>query len=353
MKQLTLFQKPEEKLTIEQDCLNGCPTAVKPVVLHGIHIATHTPTEERLTVQIEGLSPEKFRDLAVALEDWMEVVDENYKKKTTRGRGWKGRGKRITAATRVRIIKFSPFPSSFSNVLRTVRKNLYYALHRHCLVLEGEQHGGYRQNIYILPYGSAPEFMNELQLENAKIDELNVQISDFLKTQDYQDIHELLKGYSIERVLQAKTWTVEHISFDATPLALEPATVKTIVEDEYARMFRKLEDHERRGLEMLQQELERKREILVRKGIENLQKKITVITKRIVASAKKKPEKVREDLERLRRIAVSVGLEALATSVIDPLAQIVEHPEKTMEIFGTKQISDAVDSRIRSLIESL
>ena len=99
LKQLTLFQKPEEKLTIEQDC----PTSGKPVVLHGIHIATHTPTEERLTVQIEGLSPEKFRDLAVALEDWMEVVDENYKKKTTRGRGWKGRGKRITAATRVRI----------------------------------------------------------------------------------------------------------------------------------------------------------------------------------------------------------------------------------------------------------
>ena len=63
----------------------------------------HTPTEERMTVQIEGLTPAKFAELAVELEDYMEIIDEEYKNRTTRGRGWKGRGKRVTKTDRRRI----------------------------------------------------------------------------------------------------------------------------------------------------------------------------------------------------------------------------------------------------------
>jgi hypothetical protein len=324
----------------------------EPVVLRGIHVAVHVPTEERLTVQIEGLTPDQFRSLAADLEDWFAVVDEKYKETFIRGRGWKGRGKRVSEKKRMRVLRFSPFPSRFSNILRIVRRDLYEELHRNCLVLEGEQYGGYRQNIYILPYANAPAFMAAVQRKNQEIDELNRRIREFQQTSYYAELKDILERHNVKLQLNGN-WQLEHVSIDATPLALEPTTVKEIVEKEYRRLFKKLEEEERRGLEALNEELERKRRELVVKGIENIEKKITTIVNRIVAGKKLKPKTVKEDLARIRRLAVSVGLESIAASVIDPLATVVDNPDKAMEIFGTKDLNVGVNGRIKALLESL
>lgn len=324
----------------------------KTVVLKGIHISVHSPTEERLTVQIEGLTPDQFRNIAADLEDWFLVVDDKYKETFVRGRGWKGRGKRVSEKKRMRVLRFSPFPSRFSNILRTIRRDLYEELHRNCLVLAGEQYGGYRQNIYILPYANAPAFMSSIQEQNKVIDELNKKIEDFQKTSYFADLKAILEKHKA-RVRLNGEWRMEHVTIDATPLALEPTTVKEMVEEEYRKMFKKLEEDERRGLEALHEELERKRRELVVKGIENIQQKINNIVNRIVAAKKLKPKTVKQDLERLRRLSVSVGLESLATSVIEPLSQIIENPEKATEIFGTKDLSIGVNGRIKALLESL
>jgi len=252
----------------------------------------------------------------------------------------------------MRVLRFSPFPSRFSNILRTVRRDLYEELHKNCLVLEGEQYGGYRQNIYILPYANAPAFMRSIQEENRTIDELNKKIRDFQQTAYFADLKTILEKHKVGIRLNGE-WQMEHVSIDATPLALEPTTVKEMVEEEYHKMFRKLEEDEKRGLEALHAELERKRRELVVKGVENLQNKINNIVNRIVAAKKLKPKTVKEDLQRLHRLAVSVGLESLATSVIDPLSQIVEHPEKAEQVFGTKNVSVEVNGRIKALLESL
>lgn len=322
------------------------------VVLRGLHVAVHMPTEERLMVQIIGLTPEQFRSLAAELEDWFVVVDEAYKKTATRGRGWKGRGKRVSERKRMRVLRFSPFPSSFSNVLRMIRRNIYITLHRNCLVLAGEQHGGYRQNIYILPYANAPAFMKAVQAFNKQIDELNMQIAEFQKTRHFEDLKEILKRNEVEVRLNGD-WRLDHIRIDVTPLALEPTTVKELVEEEYKKMFRELEEEERRGLEALHEELERKRREIVTKSVEDLQKKISEIVNKIVAAKRLSVKEAKKRLEQIRTIAVSVGLESLATSVIDPLAAVVEDPSKTMEVFGTKNLGDGVNMRIKALLEAL
>lgn len=324
----------------------------KGVVLRGIHISVHSPTEERLTVQIEGLTPDKFRSLAADLEDWFLVVDDKYKETFVRGRGWKGRGKRVSEKKRMRVLRFSPFPSRFSNILRTVRRDLYIELHRNCLVLEGEKYGGYRQNIYILSYAHAPAFMKSIQRKNKEIDELNKKIQEFQQTRYFTDLKEILEEHRVRLKLNGG-WKMEHVSIDATPLALEPTTVKEMVEEEYQKMFKKLETEEKRGIEALHAELERKRRELVVKGIENLQRKLNSIINRMVATRKLKPKTVKEDLERVRILAVSVGLESLAASVIDPLSQVVENPEKVMDMFGTKDLNVGVNGRIKALLESL
>lgn len=324
----------------------------KAVVLRGIHVACHVPTEERLTLQIERLPPDKFRSLAMDLEDYFLVVDDAFKETFIRGRGWKGRGRRITAKSRVRVLKFSPFPSRFSNILRSIRRDIYVELHRLCLVLEGQQYGGYKHNIYILPYTYAPQFMVFIQAKNKEIDELNKRLIAFKQTSYFEDLKTVLQKHDV-RVNLNGNWHVDHINVDVTPLALEPMAVKELVEEEYKTMFTKLKDQEKRGLEALHNELERKRRELVVKGVENIQSKIGTIVKRIVSAKKLKPKIVKKDLERLRRLSVSVGLESVASTVIDPLAQVVDNPEKAMELFGTKNISEAVDGRIRGLIESL
>jgi hypothetical protein len=43
-----------------------------------------------------------------------------------------------------------------------------------------------------------------------------------------------------------------------------------------------------------------------------------------------------------------VGLEAVASTVIDPLVAVVENPEKAMELFGTKDLTQGVSGRIKS-----
>jgi len=324
----------------------------KAVVLRGIHIAVHSPTEERLTVQIQPLSPDVFRSLAADLEDWFLVVDDAYKETYVKGRGWKGRGKRVSPKERRRVLRFSPFPSRFSNILRSVRRNIYVEIRRNCLVLEGEKYGGYRQNIYILPYANAPAFMNKIQSQNKEIDDLNKKIEKFKQTGYFTDLKEILAKHKIRITLNGE-WKVEHLTIDATPLALEPTTVKEMVEKDYQVLFKRLEEDERKGLEALHEELERKRKELVVKGVENLQGKIETIVQKIVGTKKLKAKTVKQELEKLRRMAVSVGLDAVASTVIDPLGEVVENPEKAMEVFGTKNLSKGINGRIKGLLESL
>jgi len=229
----------------------------KAVVLRGIHVSVHCPTEERLMVQLEGLSPDKFRKLAVALEDYFLVVDDAFKETWVKGRGWKGRGRRVTAKSRVRVLRFSPFPSRFSNILRTVRRNIYCELHKQCVVLEGTQYGGYKQNIYLLPYRNAPAFMAFIETQNKIIDDLNSKIKEFQATSYWVDLKEIFKQHKVDASLLNRNWVIRHIQVDAMMLMLEPSTVEQLIEQEYKKMFEKLREEEKRGLELLNRELER------------------------------------------------------------------------------------------------
>lgn len=323
----------------------------------------HVPTEERLSVQVLGLTPEVFRLVAAELEDWFIVVDNEYKKTFVRGRNWKARGRKISERKRLRIVDFSPFPSRFANILRTVRRKLYEELHRRCLVLTGEQHGAFRQNFYILPYAMVPTFMKEVSKQNRDIDGLNKMVQKFTQTRHFKELTSIFEKHSLKIILN-EVWTIEHVSVDVTPLALEPTTVKEMVETEYKRMyetldrekrkkFSKLEREEQEGLDALSAELERKRKEIVVKGVEDMQSKITKIVQHVVAAKKLQPATIQKELDNLRDLAVSVGLDAVAESVIDPMLIAFNNPEKALELFGTKDLQSAVSGRIAGLIKNL
>lgn len=341
------------------------------ITLRGLHVVVHTPTEERLSFQVEGLSPEVFKRFSAELEDFFEVVDSNYKEVKLRGRGWKARGHKVENQERTRILKFSPFPSRFSNILRTIRKDLYCQLHANCIVLEGEKTGGYSHNIYLLPYSTSAAFMTYLEKVNSTLDELQTKIEAYKTTWYYHTIKQLLEKYHVYN-FDEMTWHIGHVEIDATPLSLEPTTIKEVVDKEYKEMFERLERDQRMtqqrraelreklqkeyetGTAALQRELVKKRSEIIDKSLKNLQSKIDNIVNMIVSIKRDKNiDNIKSDLEYVRKIAVSIGLEAVATSIIDPLAEVVDDPTKATVLFGTKNLTEGVSGRVAGLFADM
>lgn len=353
-------------------------TERKPVILQGLHLNLHCPTEELLTIICKGLDPETFRAIGYEVEDWRKDVDEAYKKKTIRGSGWKGRGTKV-GIQRIRIIKISPFPSRFSNILRELRRDLYADLHKSCLVLEESGDSHFKRNIYILPYSNAVALMTDIKRANFVIDDLNVKIQEFLGTSYYDHLKMILKQHRIIILEKNIRWHIDHVDFEVTNLALNPAAIKETVSKEYQRMFQRIDakkaaaeaelgmmiDQRKveaeanlqkqydEGMQLLYTKLQEKEKDLVVKAVENMRKKLKVTIGKIVGAHKLKPETVKEELEKLRRIAESVGLEAIAQDIIIPLTIVVDNPEKAFDLLGSTDIETAVNDRITSMVDKL
>lgn len=345
----------------------------KPVVLKGLQIRAHIPTEERLNVQLDGLSVQLFRTLGAEYEDYFAVVDNQYKENRVRGRGWKGRGHKVQIGQpseeepatkgRVRSITGSPFPSRFSNILRTLRKRLYELLHKYGFVLEGVQHGGYKQNLYIVPYANMPRFMNAVAEMNKEIDALNVRITEFRTTNYFSQFKTILGKYDLNpELLDRRTFTVEHIDIDSQPLALEPTAVKELVDAEFKQMFEradakkqqldtKLQKEYEQGMQFLEAELKRQERERVVKVVENLRSQLEAVAKRIMSIHRKNPTVVKEDLDLIRSKAMSIGLDYLAPTFTE-METAIEHPERVVKMFGTSDLSEGVSARVKSLIDS-
>jgi len=321
----------------------------KPITLKGVFFFCHLPTEARLTAQVGPLTPDQLQRIWREIEDWRKPVDELYKQKTSRGRESKARGKRITAEQRERVFSFPVFPSSFLNILSALRRDLCDERIRNCIVLEEEQVGNLKQNLYVLPYANLPEMLGFIQGLNKRIDELNVHIMEFKQTGDYDDLINILKDYQYEDAVTRRSWTVPHITFRVTPIALEPTTVMQMIETERGKMASDV-------METYRAELEKQQQELVTKAVQKLSDSLSQIVERIVATERLNPEKIRTDLERLRGKASSIGLENLTANVINPLIQVVESPEMMLELFNTmnkKDLPNEISGRVRGLLRKI
>ena len=325
----------------------------KAVIVEGFLLSVSVPTEERLSVTVNAskIGWDRYRRLIYTLQDHLAVIDDAYKLRETRGRGLGARYRRISQRRRTRVLKFIPYPSRFANVLRTVRRDLYFEVNARCLVLNMMHFGYFKRNIYLLPYNQAPAFMSYVEEQNKEIENLNKEIEEFRKTGYFSDIRDILSESGLDPNVLNGGVKIPKISVDLTPLRLDPSVVEEIVETKYKKVFEKISEEEKRGLEALRRELENKRRELVVKSIESLQSRINAIIKNIVA--KKKLKDVKKELERLRSLASDVGLEAIANTVINPLIEVTEDPSKAEEILGTTDISKEIDGRIAGLIKTI
>ena len=211
--------------------------------------------------------------------------------------------------------------------------------------------GYFKRNIYLLPYNQAPAFMSYINEKNREIEDLNNQIEDFRKTRYFDEIRDIISDAKLDTSALDNIVKIPKISVDLTPLRLDPSIVEDLIETRYKKMFERISEEEKKGLEVLKRELEEKRRELVIKSIESLRDKINVIIRRI--TAEKKLKNVRKELEHLKRIAVDIGLEAVAKTVINQQIEVTENPSRAEEIFGTTNISEEINGRIAGLIKTI
>jgi hypothetical protein len=354
--------QPKQVIVLE-DCEHNekrviLPSEKKPIVLQGMIIAPHVPSESKFEVPVEGLTDERFNGLKNELEDLYPPIDENWKHKYARGRAWRAVGVRVGEATdasmkgRIRTLYVRMFPSSITSWPSAIRTKIYKEIiPTTCFAIEKEKKGNQHKMTFILPYSNIPRWMEKIKdLNDTEVAKLNKAIVEFQQSRDYQTIVDVLQKWNVANVLEHANFGIAEVSWGWQPLSLDFETVKQHVEEAWKKAFgevdatkqKMIQDFIDNDLAIRQKEFEQ--------CIDHLRQKLKAIVLRI--STRRKSEKLKEDLEALRGMALSMGAEALAETVIAPLQTIIEHPEKAVELFGTKEISGEVEGRIQAFIKS-
>jgi hypothetical protein len=296
---------------------------VSEVSLRGFLAWIHCPSEEYLTVTIDcsSLSPPTYMQLVTQLQDILSEVDFAYAEREVRGRSLKARYRRISANERLRLLKFSPFPSRINNKLKYVRAKAYELLNHYCVSITSIESGFYREKIYALPESLAEEFINRINMLNREIGE----VREFVEGFDYSSVELLLSRYGL--TMPTKTFNVPDIRVDLIPIAFALAI------QEWAGRS-----------ETVQQLLAKKQEELIRNIVGNLKERLEPIVKAL--EGERKIRRIKRRLEEIRNIADGLGLKALSKTVIAPLIEATENPEALQG----KKPSEFVSGRIASLL---
>lgn len=326
------------------------------VILEGFLINVSSPDSMSLAINVDctALRGDKYLALIRELEDALSRMDQSYTERSVRGRSLRGHYRRHLmgpSIMRTRRLTFVPYPSKMINRPGNMRRNLYYELNANCLNLQRETIGRRHRVTYLLPYVRAPSMMLYIEGLNREIRKINDELL-HLKKQEVSKVLKILDKYGVDGNI-AIPERLHEFSLNLRPVTLDPQIVEDLVEHKYKEQFDRLREGEKQGLELLQQELDRQRRILVTEAIEKLRRQLESIASRFIGTKKFSPKQARQDLERLKEIAESTGLSALATTAIDPLIQIAENPEKAEELIGNKDPVQGVSMRIQGLIESL
>jgi len=319
---------------------------IKGVVIEGFLLSAHSPTEARISVNCDcsHLSWGDYREVIYSLQDVLAEVDEAFKRRSLRGRGLRARHRRITARRRSKVIDFQPFPSRYVNVLRSLRRGLYELINENCIVLQMMEYGAFRRNIYLLPYSRAPRFMSRVAILNEIIKELNVDVQRFMKSEYYQRIRNIFRRFNVDDSEFDRIGEIPEIEVDLTPLRLDPSIVEGLIESRYKKMFKKIREEERIGLEKIRMELERKRSEMVSKAIQDLQGRLSTLIGNIAKYSvtkftPRRAEGARRVLMDIKELAEGTGVGAFIGEAVEATLKLID-ATATNDVEGVK---DAVD----------
>ena len=295
---------------------------VSEMSLRGFLVSIHCPSEELLTVTVDCtlLPAARYMQLVTDLQDLLSDIDARHAAREARGRSLRARYRRVSFDQRLRLLKFSPFPSRIINKIKYIRYKAYGLLHRHCLVLTVAESGRYRENVFILPEASAEAFVARAEELDRELDEVRRFVAEF----DLSDVQLLLSRYDIE--LLRCEFSIPHVRVDLLPIDLGRAIEEWAARSEAVRRL-----------------LQRKQEELMRGAVEDLRRRLEEVAEAMEGEARLAALERR--LREVKALAEGLGLRALAEAVVAPLIEAARDPSA----LGGQRPSEFVRGRIASL----
>lgn len=326
------------------------------VILEGFLLDCNSPDAESLTITVDctALLGDRYLQLIGELEDLLSEMDIVYAKREVRGRSLKGAYRRHLledAVQRTRRLTFIPYPGKVVNVPGNLRRSLYYEINRRCIILQRQKIGRKHRVVYLLPFDKAPDMMLFVDGLNKEIADVNKELERLSET-EVPKVLAILDRYGVDGHVYA-FHDLHKFSINPRPVRLDPNIIDNIVEERYRIHLSQLSEEERRGFELLREELESQRVTLVREAVANLTTQINYVASQLLGAIKRKPERAKQELRRIAELADSAGLSAIRVNVISPLLSAVDNPEKASELLGSKDLVEGVNLRARALIESL
>jgi len=315
----------------------------QPVTLQGFLLSVDCPTDSKLQfdLDISALDWSRNGELTYKLTDVMSTIDFIYKKGALRGKGIEGRHRRLGQGKgkkpkRKNSLHFSPYPSRFSNMLGNIRAQFYKEINARCIVLQVTESGFYHEKLYLLPYGSASEFLAFVDKLNKLVEGVRREAAIYRQGVHANKVRKLLHSFlSDAKDPFEKTGGINDISANLTPVAIDQSIVEGYVD------------------EPVKEQLRKQKQEIAAKALEHFRVRLLGHVRQLLAVKKLEEFKaVKNGLEELRKTAEDVGLRALVADVIEPLEQVADNPQIVDTVFPDG-LAEAVDFRIKALLEAV
>jgi len=320
------------------------------IVVKGFLLDFWLPTEDLLnmTIDVSRIPRAGYMDFKEGLEDLLTEIDQEYAKRRTRGRGLRARYVTIVEEgrkVRKRVLRFSPYPSSFLNFFKSLRRRWYDALYDSTIILSKayEVGLGYARgrNIYLLPIDRAPNFMLEKERFDEEIASLIEAMKEYEQSEYFKQIIDYVSeglGIKISAKDASLHSAIHPIRIRMYHIRLEPEIVEEYISEE-------IEEERRRGLERVREEVERTRAELVERAVMDIQRRVSDILRKLTMDAALRltsasAKKIRKGLENLKGLAESAGVSYLISSLTENSLKLV----KAMEKGDNKKIASIANS---------
>jgi len=312
--------------------------------LSGFLVSIHSAIESTLEVEVDASHLEwgEYRSLVEELEDVLHAIDEQYsvKSELMKGRSLRARYRRVTAEERRRKLRFSPFPSKFTNVLKNLRAYVYTSLvPSTCLCIERIGH----RKVYLLPKAMAPTLLEAVDRINSKvIGRVRREIEEFRDSDEYFEIAKCLHRHRIDpAVLKTAAFAVGDYVVDVVPTNFGYDVDE---DDYYARLAR---EERVRGLEILRRQVERRHREYVAGAVRDVVERLRPLVER--------GRRPRKKIEKLVELCRSAGLDEVCERLLEPLREVcaarpADRDEVAKRHFGTADLKEAVENALREFL---
>jgi chaperonin cofactor prefoldin len=299
----------------------------REVSLRGFFLTIHCPTEELLNVTIDAtsLNPSAFFSLIQELQELLRNIDEKYAMNQQLLRGRSIHAKHWRAFhydERKRMIRFAPFPSSYINKLKTIRRELYEVINEYAILVYSD---GVR-NTYLLPFENANVFSNKTKELNKKLAELREKINTFVNSSDFIDITLTIEKYALQFVKSA--FEMPEINIRLIPVSLEDIDL-----EKWAR-----------ASPTVAEALQKTKEEYVRNVLISIAERL----KPLITDLEKQQNlaMIKERLETLKRTVESIGMKSIANEIIVPLLNVTSIDN----VQAIRESTERVKAVLRNLI---